>query len=681
LHPRRPPAAEETSWNSRFQDILARINFESQANLEECIQLNNTLLQLVQDYIQFVRRYAKLIISERFLAEKSVQPTCSEGQHLYIIQDICFRFGTIVGNLTKSDEISHKLCGNELLAVGAFAGCTRSISTPIMVLVDYMGFRVMATPVLPISSSTHIAGSADGGKTVMNGDPEFSQICLDVARRLNLKPHLVGVESTQTQELALCGDAQGHHGHDNRYYLTHLGRLFPPDTTGISQTGAHLYRLLRPEFVLDYPTPLCSDAFSMFIRLDPANSIHNAEVMKASQALQQKTIPDFARKLNWAIREAIDAGTLASVTITEDLHQHGINIRYLGMLETWISDHDSRRLIYIEGVARVLKNRLRLLLRTRMRQLKLPLEVPYRQAVIDYYNLVFVRSESTDPYWSDAIDAKLRSYFMFSSQWASSEGRNLRDICFGEFPSKDPSRPNLCGRALIFHRLEQMMGLKFSSFARKKVSNLSRHPPPFDLLDLEEIGDRIKHTSIFNLTEAMYFFYRGQIKFDRLQAKYYLSRANDYFADALRSDPRNPTILNLSCQSQYQLLELSTAINLNVSLSQVVFQTSREGIIDPDVAKTDVLFLRAIDANPTNSHLLYLYAKFLGKCGRQARAEDFFLRSLELRPAVSEVLAAYGSFLEENHDEDASLLQRFAMEFRDTGVKPKPSDEITDPVF
>jgi hypothetical protein len=73
-------------------------------------------------------------------------------------------------------------------------------------------------------------------------------------------------------------DLEGHLGHDNKYYLLDFSRVFPPEAPITTVKNAHLSRLLRPEFVVSYryifdllskpwfSEPLCSDAFSGFIR-------------------------------------------------------------------------------------------------------------------------------------------------------------------------------------------------------------------------------------------------------------------------------------------------------------------------------------------------------------------------------------------------------------------------------
>ena len=49
------------------------------------------------------------------------------------------------------------------------------VSLPLMALVDYRGYRVIATCLLPVSPSTLIYGSADGGMTAYAKNEEFNR--------------------------------------------------------------------------------------------------------------------------------------------------------------------------------------------------------------------------------------------------------------------------------------------------------------------------------------------------------------------------------------------------------------------------------------------------------------------------------------------------------------------------
>ena len=62
----------------------------------------------------------------------------------------------------------------------------------MMCIIDYKGYRVIATSKLPINDKTLIYGSSDGGKTVVASNPEFNQIMKGVGEQLNLRSHRVG---------------------------------------------------------------------------------------------------------------------------------------------------------------------------------------------------------------------------------------------------------------------------------------------------------------------------------------------------------------------------------------------------------------------------------------------------------------------------------------------------------
>lgn len=118
-----------------------------------------------------------------------------------------------------------------------------SIHVPLMCVVDFRGFRLIAgtpsslTPLsvltvsvaaLPISKTTLIYGSADGGVTVKDEDPVFRENVEALFRELNLQPHFVGRKESG-KVLAGPGDVEGHIGTDGRYYLLDFARLLPPE--------------------------------------------------------------------------------------------------------------------------------------------------------------------------------------------------------------------------------------------------------------------------------------------------------------------------------------------------------------------------------------------------------------------------------------------------------------------
>jgi Clustered mitochondria len=62
-------------WNERFQSVIAKLlNVSSMMTLDEKIEANVDLLQLSQDFVHAVKRYGKIIVSERYLTNKTIEP-------------------------------------------------------------------------------------------------------------------------------------------------------------------------------------------------------------------------------------------------------------------------------------------------------------------------------------------------------------------------------------------------------------------------------------------------------------------------------------------------------------------------------------------------------------------------------------------------------------------------------
>ena len=75
------------------------------------------------------------------------------------------------------------------------------IRVPLMALIDYRGYRLVAQSILPISRSTIIYGSNDSGKTVHDSSSEFRARMKKAAERLNIKGHPCGVTKGARQTM------------------------------------------------------------------------------------------------------------------------------------------------------------------------------------------------------------------------------------------------------------------------------------------------------------------------------------------------------------------------------------------------------------------------------------------------------------------------------------------------
>merc|ERR1719197_1953431 len=104
---------------------------------------------------------------------------------------------------------------------------------------------------------------------------------------MNIKEHGCGMVESRSAVLSAPADVEGHVGSDSRFYLLDFSRVCPPQTPVKHIPNAHLFQLLRPEFVKQYHTPLCSDAFSGFIAKH--NHVEdNSEIVAATRHLREE---------------------------------------------------------------------------------------------------------------------------------------------------------------------------------------------------------------------------------------------------------------------------------------------------------------------------------------------------------------------------------------------------------
>ena len=97
-----------------------------------------------------------------------------------------------------------------------------------MMVIDHLGYRLLAMTLLPIDHDTLVYGSPDGGKTVTCSDRELPGVVDEVAQQLHLKEHVVGPRGNQLRTPLPC-DVEIHRGTDGRRYCVDVARLFPPE--------------------------------------------------------------------------------------------------------------------------------------------------------------------------------------------------------------------------------------------------------------------------------------------------------------------------------------------------------------------------------------------------------------------------------------------------------------------
>jgi hypothetical protein len=127
---------------------------------------------------------------------------------------------------------------------------------------------------------------------------------------------------------------------------------------------------------------------------------------------------------------------------------------------------------------RVVKQLLREMLRSKMEELRLPLEEPYLILIVNVLNLLFNQSKEAKLFWDSEIKPKLKEKFGISIP----ENVILQRLTFS---AKTPTF-----NRMLLSRIQQVQGLKLSDKVLRAVNK------PNSLVyseDIIEIGDKIKH--------------------------------------------------------------------------------------------------------------------------------------------------------------------------------------------
>ena len=462
-----------STWNTRFQSALDLDESTPAATLHKY----STLSTLSSDFVSLAKLYGRTIIEEFFL-QPSQQRTIQQssgmgglaGGRKYVVRGILFKLCSDV-RLSSSDasgrwlyggdecdyESANKVGSHELKsAIRYFAFHSGGLRVPMLALVEYLGYRLLAMPILPLPSAVPpLLGSSDAGRTVFASEEELNSLMRSAAAELHLAAHTVnGVE------MYTAGDVEGHRGEDGRYYILDLARSFPPENPATSkQPQAALFRLLRPELLqllkADGEPPLSSDAYTRW-GVEAAD-VHNARADAATHLLHELYLKALARK--WMSSEKSDVDRLLAdddtamegsevtrslssqpatfapdeelsvegedvrlLRLSEELHCHGLNMRHLGMLRQHIlaeyggSEHAASvgLLLLVEVVSRTLKSLLRRRLRScveKVTSVSASAEYDCVKCAVDFLNLCTASHTQSAAFWSGEVETALRLRF------------------------------------------------------------------------------------------------------------------------------------------------------------------------------------------------------------------------------------------------------------------------------
>jgi hypothetical protein len=411
------------------------------------------------------------------------------------------------GGRQSNDFFAMKAAANELLGLSHMMQYqVPGLSFPLMALIDYCGFRLVAVSTLPINKSTIVYGSHDAGRTVHNDDAEVAEAMQKLGSHLNLREHLVC-----DTRIVGAGDIEVHKGLDGRNYVLDFARTFPPEAPAPGENPQSIfYRLLRPELVRRFPKPLSSDAFSGWQLYDPNNADMNHDVVEATEFLHTEVIANYHD--GWMSQEFQEFFKSEFCNIC-DLHRKGINIRHLGRLRaamaTKTKENDG---LYLgDMIVRSIKNRLRQTQRDLTDRMKIFAEEPHKMEFIKALN--FITSPSSHAaFWRTEIKHLIVDYFGDEALDAKEKDENYSLI-----ESIPPSM-----RHFLVWRLCYLQGVNLPQHLISDARKCFAANTEFEFF-LEDISDssvfrpRIKYMALLDFSTAIAGYLRALSQFDSPQ--------------------------------------------------------------------------------------------------------------------------------------------------------------------
>eukprot|EP01091_Cochliopodium_minus_P008773 TRINITY_DN2044_c1_g2_i1.p1 TRINITY_DN2044_c1_g2~~TRINITY_DN2044_c1_g2_i1.p1 ORF type:complete len:1208 (-),score=324.64 TRINITY_DN2044_c1_g2_i1:36-3659(-) len=397
-------------------------------------------------FVECAEFYGRIIISEKNLPNdlKTIKPTDLggiAGGDKFSVQGIIFKFALDVkinrepemylyGGTKSSTENSRKAAGRELVSLESILTVgVKGMYLPLMSLVDFKGYRLICVSKLPILRDTIIYGSCDGGRNV-HSSPLVSKQMRDLADKLNLKGHQVGVKETLIHG---PGDIEVHLGEDSNYYLIDFGRLMPPEAPPYKARPGKkrnwiFYQHLRPEFVNSYKTKLCSDTFSGWDLHDPQRHEHQKDIIQATDYLHYKVASRAAYHIDLMITEHFAKNfddsrpnkmikeSVKAINVSSILHSFGLNVRHLGRVRKFLKPNrlNTRALLLENAVARVIKNIMNKRMRQLMGELKYPCDEPFKVLIAEFLNIITMLDKDkakVKKFWDQTLMKRLNNTF------------------------------------------------------------------------------------------------------------------------------------------------------------------------------------------------------------------------------------------------------------------------------
>lgn len=609
----------------RFHKVLDLLNASPAPPIKVQLDCHKEMHTLTTNFRHDAIMYGRVIISEVGLPveHKTIKPLNASGilgGDKYRVGGVYFKFAVdrlrLFGDF---EEGPRKVAGHELKSLVQVMEChVPDLRHPLLCIIDYLGFRVIAMSTLPIKGRESLVyGSMDGGKTVVVS-PETLDKTKTLASCLNLKEHGLRNQPKEVR-ISTPADLELHKGSDGHIYALDFSRMFPPDIPSDDFPGGVFYQLLRPEFVRNYPKQLCSDSYTSFI--DTQESGAAIREIKEAHAFLMNIVAQFGAGLE-SERPQTDLLS-ASEKVVNLMHMKGINCRYLGKVWKHTTSPYWRLVLKVEMACRCLKKRLNKRLRKAVLQRVGRGVSACIAAALTFLNVVFGDSAASSAFWEKKILPDVVSYFFHRyPEDAPGLATTFKDELFAPDQSRLLMGDVRCQMLLL---LCQKTGLRLGSLTRETLRTnpkMIRVESPFDDADLHELGVSVTYLPVASFSGAKLKRIMA-METDRRGKAYELNmQASKLYMQALRMNPADPQLLR-NCA------EVEAALG--------------------NYLRADEFFRSAMLVDPSDEGTAFKYAIFCDHSMQLNLAETWYLKALRTLKKnshrVAVMMTTYADFL------------------------------------
>ncbi|KAI9205234.1 clustered mitochondria-domain-containing protein [Polychytrium aggregatum] len=361
------------NWNDKYQRLLSLFPDDTESRLKLDLQI----VEMVGNFQETAKTHACRIIDEYHTRSRTSTEYIHgpRGELTVYHEGVVYQFACNYDEASP-EEIDEALCRTsaELRGINAVNQSRARISTALMTIVDYKGFRIVAFADMGLDERVTLVHSI--GSRCPKIDERVAEPLSAVARFANLKTHVVNVDDERRISVHGSASMEAHADKTGRHlYAVNLHELFPMDfgdsaEGSVGPKGGSLApssvsngelntavarpdskKRFRPEFVKAYQAELASDALT-----EKSGSgrrereVNDGEALRAAKYLRENWVPAFVRKLDELEVRPIDSHMLVT-----EMHRYGVNVRYLGMIARISTLPCIREMATIEMAARASK--------------------------------------------------------------------------------------------------------------------------------------------------------------------------------------------------------------------------------------------------------------------------------------------------------------------------------------